>query len=77
MTETKYVEYVTSAGDRLDSIARKLYGDSAAWAKLIEANPRVGLLSSYPAGVVFRAPILTYVNDAVSRPNLPPWKRNS
>lgn len=75
MSLVKYTEYVTKDGDRLDSIARDQYGDPELWTPIIEANPTVGILRTYPPGIVLRIPVLTYINDAVIRPNLPPWKR--
>jgi phage tail protein X len=69
-----FVEYVTVQGDRLDSISRKHYGDSSAWASLIEANPTMPILRTYPPGLRIRVPVLTLRNSDVKRTALPPWK---
>lgn len=70
-----FVEYITVQGDRLDTIARKHYGDPTSWGPIIEANPTVPILRSYTAGLKFRIPVLTLRNDAVTRTELPPWKQ--
>jgi phage tail protein X len=75
MMEARYIEYTTRQQDRLDLIAYKMYGDPTNWKPIIDANPQFGILDTYPAGTKIRVPVLTYVNDQVSRTNLPPWKR--
>lgn len=70
-----YVKYTTNQGERLDTIARKLYGDPTRWKDIIDANPTLPLIPNYEAGVVLRVPIIETETPTGVIENLPPWKR--
>lgn len=71
---TKYTEYVTNQGDRLDLISTKVFGRPDYWAPIIMANPSLPIIPEYPAGYRLRIPVieLAEINQDL---NLPPWKR--
>lgn len=70
----KYVQYVTSEGDRWDLIAYKAYGDVSKMNAIIQANPLTFPLAVLPAGLTLRIPVLEGT-DLISPELLPPWKR--
>ncbi len=69
-----YTTYTTKEGDRLDTIAQRLYGDSGRWAELIAQNPGLPIEPNYPAGLLIKAPILTEEQSREITDQLPPWK---
>ena len=68
-------EYITEDGDRLDGISSKAYGDPYRAQVLLDANPALPILPSYPAGIRLIVPVLEPVKQS-SANLLPPWKRN-
>lgn len=73
--DTQYIEYVTSAQERLDTIAYACYGDPDNWKPIIDANPSLPILSNYEAGLRLRVPVLSTSEENVNTENLPPWKQ--
>ncbi|MGI9158244.1 MAG: tail protein X [Saprospiraceae bacterium] len=71
-----YTEYITTDGDRLDTIAYKAYGDPFAWGEVLHANPGLPIQTTYPAGVRIVVPIIEPESTTESSAALlPPWKR--
>jgi phage tail protein X len=70
---TTYVEYVTREGDRWDQIARRHYGDSYGYERIIAANPTAPIIPILPGGLHLAIPVIP--KATASTTNLPPWKR--
>ncbi|MCI8603692.1 MAG: phage tail protein [Ruminiclostridium sp.] len=66
--------YTTVQGDKWDSIAYKLYGDTKFTDALISANFEYRMIYIFSAGTVLEIP---EVEERVSVESLPPWKRVS
>lgn len=66
--------YTTIQGDKWDSIAYKLYGDTKFTDVLISANFRYRMIYIFSAGIVLNVP---EVEERVSIDDLPPWKQVS
>jgi phage tail protein X len=71
----KFTEYITSEGDRWDTIATKAYGDPYKVGLIIEANPNLPIDSMFEGGVSVAVPIIDVVTEEVDPNDLPPWKR--
>lgn len=70
----KFTEYITSEGERWDTIAHKAYGDATKFGDIIEANPTVTIAATFEAGVRLQVPIIEVVVRSIKE-LLPPWKR--
>lgn len=71
-----FTEYITSDGDRWDTIAYRAYGDVQNWTTIIRANPSLPIQDVYPAGIRLVIPIIAAPTSTPSEANkLPPWKR--
>lgn len=69
----RYVEHITSEGDRWDLISWRYYGDPHLYEGIIAANPAVPIRAILASGIRLRVPV---IDDAVvSDRDLPPWKR--
>lgn len=66
--------YTTVQGDKWDSIAYKLYGDTKFTDVLIEANAEYRWKYIFSAGIVLEVP---EVETRITIDDLPPWKRAS
>lgn len=66
--------YTTIQGDKWDSIAYKVYGDTKFTDVLIEANIEHRDIFIFSAGVVLDIP---EVETRITSDDLPPWKRVS
>lgn len=64
--------YTTIQGDKWDSIAYKLYGDTKFTDVLISANFEHRMIYIFSAGIVLNVP---EVEERVSIDDLPPWKQ--
>lgn len=71
----EYLEHITSAGERWDTLAWEYYGDAAQMSPIIEANPQLRILPALSAGLVVRVPVLEDDDLALAEEDLPPWKR--
>lgn len=66
--------YTTIQGDKWDSIAYKLYGDTKYTDVLISSNFQYRMIYIFSAGIVLNVP---EVEERVSVDDLPPWKKVS
>ncbi|MEG2249905.1 MAG: tail protein X [Cetobacterium sp.] len=65
-------QYTTVLGDTFDLIASKMYGDSKAIKKIIDANSQYSGTFIFSAGIVLNIPL----NEEVSTSdNIAPWRR--
>lgn len=76
MLGTRYLEHVTTEGERWDQLATRYYGDPHRYEPIISANPHVPIAPVLPSGFVLRVPVLTDPVQ-VAAADLPPWKRGS
>lgn len=67
-------EYITSDGDRLDTIAAKAYGDPFNWSPIIDNNPALPIQPTYEAGIRIVVPV-EETQDVAAADLVPPWKR--
>jgi phage tail protein X len=67
-----YLQHLTTAGELWDQLAYRYYGSAYRYQPIIRANPHVPLMSSFPAGLTLRIPVLE-VEPATE--DLPPWMR--
>jgi nucleoid-associated protein YgaU len=51
-----FVYYTVVAGDRMDTIASDLYGQSTLWWKIADANPEIFYPDGLIAGSIIRIP---------------------
>lgn len=49
-------DYAWRAGDRVDTIAARTFGDETLWWVLADANPQILDWTGIPAGTVVRIP---------------------
>jgi phage tail protein X len=70
---SQYISHVTSAGERWDLLAWRYYGDATLYSPIIMANPRIPIEPVFEAGLLLAIPIMQV--SAITRNNLPPWKR--
>lgn len=72
----EFTKYTTIQGDRLDSIAFKVFGNPHLWNHIIEQNPNLPLLDEYEGGIDIAIPIISTQDSGIGENiNLPPWKR--
>lgn len=65
------LKHITKHGERLDQIAFNYYGDVAQVPLILDANPRLKIARSYPAGVMIYIPLIQ--QKPSSTEGLPPW----
>lgn len=70
-----FTEYLTTQGDRWDTVAFKAYGVATMVQPIIEANREVYLTEIIPAGVRLLIPIIEVAETEANSDLLPPWKR--
>ncbi len=68
------IEHVTRAGERLDLLAWRYYGDAARLSPIVEANPSCPLTPMLPSGLTLVIPVQVQ-ESAAAADALPPWKR--
>ncbi|EDZ5669685.1 hypothetical protein GOF54_19355 [Salmonella enterica] len=69
----RYLEHVTTDGERWDNLAWRYYGDDAlAYERIIAANPHVAIMPVLPSGVRLIIPVISVTQTT---PELPPWLR--
>lgn len=71
MADSYQKKYVTSQGERWDTIALAFYGNALKVSPLIEANPKYRSVVVFPTGCELTVPIL----EENAAESLPPWKR--
>lgn len=67
----RYLEHVTTDGERWDNLAWRYYGDALAYERIIAANPHVAIMPVLPSGVR----LIIRLSASRKRPELPPWLR--
>lgn len=72
-----YIEHITAASERWDTLAWKYYGDPFDYGRIIKANPALDIGAVLPAGVVVLVPVLSAAETEcrLNDEDLPPWKR--
>ena len=72
-----YIEHITAASERWDTLAWKYYGDPFGYGRIIRANPALDIGAVLPIGVRVWIPVLTHteVQAKLREEELPPWKR--
>ncbi|QRO34122.1 tail protein X [Chromobacterium violaceum] len=71
----EYLEHITRAGERWDTLAWEYYGDAALYGPIIDANPQLRILPALAAGLKLRIPVLEEDVERLREEDLPPWKR--
>ena len=69
-----YLQYLTGAADRWDTIAYAYYGDATNFAPLVAANPTLGAAPVLPEGIIIIVPIIDEVDLPATADSLPPWR---
>lgn len=68
----RYLEHVTTEGERWDNLARRYYADALAYERIIAANPHVAIIPVLPSGVRLIIPV---ISASQTTSELPPWLR--
>lgn len=71
----EFTQYITSEGERWDTVAYKAYGDASAFEKIVVANPTVAMFKRLPAGVRLKVPVVERTAVLTDTELLPPWKQ--
>lgn len=71
----QFIKITTVEGTRWDTIAQQMYGDSAQFQRIVDANPEVPATPRLPGGIELRVPIIDAPPDTIAAETLPPWKR--
>jgi phage tail protein X len=71
----QFIPYLTTAGERWDTIAWKYYGDATLFGPIIQTNPQIAIEAVFEAGLNIGVPILVVNQAAQNQADLPPWKR--
>lgn len=69
-----FLEHITQAGERWDTLAYRYYGDAAGYPRLIAANPHIPITPLLPSGIVLLVPVIE-VEERESADEVPPWLR--
>ena len=67
--------YITTSGDRIDTLANRFYGNNQGIQLISDANPDVPITAVYPLGTALIIPILEDSEMETANDLLPPWKR--
>ncbi|MGS9092557.1 tail protein X, partial [Salmonella enterica subsp. enterica serovar Infantis] len=54
----RYLEHVTTDGERWDNLAWSYYGDALAYERINAANPHVAIMPVLPSGARLIIPVL-------------------
>lgn len=71
----KFTEYITTDGDRWDTIATKAYGNPFDFVRIVDANPNLPIQNVFEAGIRIAVPIIEVQTETLDVNDLPPWKR--
>lgn len=63
----RYLEHITTDGERWDNLAWHYYGDALAYERIIAANPHVAIYPVLPSGIQLIIP---------SFPSIKPYRRS-
>lgn len=70
----RFLEHLTQAGDRWDSLAWRYYGDPFGYERIVAANPHIPIGPMLIGGLKVLVPVIE--EPAVLKGDgLPPWKR--
>lgn len=69
-------KYTTQRLDTIYTVAFKAYGNALAYQGIIDANPTLPIIPSYPAGLVVIIPVVENT-EPVTALSLPPWKQTA
>lgn len=69
-------EYITTTGDRWDTVSFKAYGDASLYPKIQSANPFIPRIDTLQGGIHLQIPIIID-NTSTDESLLPPWKRGT
>ena len=69
---SRFIEHVTTEGERWDLLAFRYYSDVNQMGLLIENNPHVPITPHFPSGLKIRIPI---ISQPTTDTDLPPWRR--
>ncbi|MBS1776035.1 MAG: tail protein X [Bacteroidetes bacterium] len=72
---SKTIQYITSEGERWDTVSFKVYGTPFEIDRLIQANPNVPVTSRLKGGTVLEVPVMEEYTVTPDKELLPPWKR--
>lgn len=70
----QFITYVTTAGERWDSIAWKMYGDATLISPIIQTNPQIPIEAVFEAGLVIGVPLITVDETVQNTGDKPPWR---
>lgn len=73
MIINKFLDHITTDGERWDSLAFKYYGNPLSYVGLVEANKSYAHLPNLMSGLRLRIPVLD--RPATRRKSLPPWRK--
>ncbi|HGD3424777.1 TPA: tail protein X [Enterobacter hormaechei] len=68
----RYLEHITTEGERWDNLAWRYYGDALAYERIIVANPHVAILPVLPSGMRLVIPVISITQISSE---VPPWLR--
>ena len=68
----RYLEHVTTEGERWDNLAWRYYADALAYERIIAANPHVAIIPVLPSGVRLIIPV---ISASQTTSQLPPCLR--
>lgn len=66
-----FIEHVTGAMERWDTLAYRFYGDGCAFQGIIDANPEIALDAVLPVGTLVRIPVLAQSASTVTLERAP------
>lgn len=69
------IQYITTDGERWDTVAGKVYGNPGLSQGIIRANPLVPVTDKLTAGTVLEIPVLEEVEILTASDKLPIWKQ--
>ena len=71
----QFINHVTAAGERWDTLAWKYYGDTTLFGPIIQTNPQIAIEAVFEAGLNIGVPLLMVNQPVQTEADLPPWKR--
>jgi phage tail protein X len=71
----EFTEYITTEGQRWDTIAWKAYGNAAEYIRIVLANPKVAMYRKLPGGLRLKIPVIERETVLIDSALLPPWKQ--
>jgi phage tail protein X len=71
---SRFIEHITRAGQRWDTLAWQYYGDALGYERIVAANPHIPIVPTLPGGVKVLIPVIEEP-AVLTGEELPPWKR--